>query len=276
MRALIQFLQKHHLLLLFLVLEGIAVLMLVRHNYIQRIAIVKTTDIVSGSIYTQISRWRDYLHLREQNLQLQSENAELRNMLQSAFYIADTTRFHYLDSIKQRRYAYIPARVTNNVINRQHNFLTLDRGRNVGIAEGMAVIGPDGIVGIVYGVSSRHATVMPVINRNFRVSAKFKKNDYFGSLRWDGNSHRHATLSEISLHVPVSMGDTLVVSGFSSSFPEGITVGTVSNVEQRDGSFYFIEVLLSTDFRRLRYVTVVDNLMRKEQEELEYQTINLQ
>ena len=272
MRSLIRFFQKHHMLFVFLLLEGSAGFLLFQNNYIQRIAFVKATNVVSGSIYERISNWRDYLHLREQNRQLQDENMKLRNMLSDAFYPADTSRIFYADTNKIRQYAYLPAKVVNNTVNKQFNFITLDRGRNTGVDENMAVIGADGIVGIVCGVSDHFAKVLPVINRDFRVSVKLKKNNYYGSLSWDGRSYRHATLSEISLHVPVAVGDTLVVSGFSGSFPEGITVGVVNRVEQKDGSFYTIEVLLATDFRKLHYVTVVEDLMKTEKQNLEQQT----
>jgi len=256
-------------------LEGIAVYLLFQNNYIQRIAFVKATDVVSGSIYRQISSWRDYLILREQNRQLQDENTQLRNMLQGAFYVVDTSRIFHTDLNVHRRYAHLPAKVIKKSVNRQMNFLTIDRGRKGGIDENMAVIGPDGIVGIVYGVSEHFATVMPVINRNFRVSVKFSKNNHFGSLSWDGRSYRHATLNEVSLHVPVSVGDTLVVAGFSGSFPEGIPVGVVSSVEPKDGSFFNIEVLLATDFRKLHFVTVVEDLMQEEQLTLEQLTLDM-
>jgi cell shape-determining protein MreC len=49
-------------------------------------------------------------------------------------------------------------------------------------------------------------------------------------------------------------------------------VGIVDNVEQKDGSFYTIDVLLATDFRKLHYVTVVEDLMKTERRELEQQT----
>jgi len=273
MRSLIRFFQKHHMLFVFLLLEGLAGFLLLQNNYIQRIAFVKATNVVSGSIYEQISNWRDYLHLREQNRQLINENAKLRSMLPDAFYAADTSRMYHTNNIRQ--YAYLPAKVVNNTVNRQFNFIMLDRGKNEGVAEDMAVIGPEGIVGIVYGVSNHHAKVLSVINRDFRVSVKLKKNNYYGSLSWDGRSYRHATLNEISLHVPVAVGDTLVVSGFSGSFPEGIPVGVVSKVEQKDGSFYTIEVLLATDFRKLHYVTVVEDLMKTEKQNLEQQTSDM-
>ena len=250
--------------------------MLFQNNYIQRIAFVKATNKVSGSIYEQISKWQDYLHLREQNRMLLDENTKLRSMLPEAFYSTDTSRVFFPEPAgKQRRYTYLPARVINNSVVKQYNYITLDRGRDEGVEEGMAVVCPEGIVGIVYGVSEHFARVLPVINRNFRVSAKFKKNNYFGSLSWNGRSYRHTILNEIPLHVPVSKGDTIVVSGYSDSFPEGIPVGVVDRIEQKDGSFYTIEVLLATDFRKLYSVAVVDDRMKTDIQNLENQTSNM-
>jgi len=264
------------MLFVFLILEGIAGFMLFKNNYIQRIAFVKATNVVSGSVYERISIWRDYLYLREQNRQLQDENIQLRNILPETFYTKDISRIFHADSNKYRRYVYLPAKVVNNTVNKQSNFVTLDRGKNGGIAESMAVIGPEGIVGIVYGVSEHFATVMSVLNRDFKVSAKFKKNNYFGSLSWEGRSYRHATLSEIPLHAPVSVGDTVVVSGFSGSFPEGVPVGMVDKIEQKDGSFFTIDVLLATDFRKLHFVTVVEDMMKTEKQEVEQQISDMQ
>ena len=276
MRSLIRFFQRHRILFFFILLEGIAVMILFQNNYIQRITFVKASNIVSGNIHEQISNWRDYLYLREQNRLLLNENAKLRNMLPEAISLTDTSRIFSADSVgKLIRYAYLPAKVIDNSVNKQYNLMMIDRGNDKGIDEGMAVIGPEGIVGIVSGVTEHFARVLPVINRNFRVSAKFKKNNYYGSLSWDGRSYRHATLNEIPLHVPVSKGDTIVVSGYSDSFPEGVPVGIVDNVNQKDGSFYTIEILLATDFRKLFFVTVVDDQMKKEKQYLENQTSNM-
>ena len=274
MLSLIRFFQKHRMLFLFIILEGLAIMMLFQNNYIQRNAMVKAANMVSGSIYGQISKWRDYMYLREQNRMLLDENMKLKNLLPEAYYMADTSRIFNHDPAgnQQRRYAYLPAKVIDNSVTKQFNLIMLDRGREEGIEEGMAVICSEGIVGFVYGVSGHFSQVLPVINRHFRVSAKLKKNNYFGSLSWNGRSYRHATLNEISLHIPVSKGDTIVVSGYSDSFPEGIPVGIVDKVDQKDGSFYTIDVLLTTDFRKLYYVTVVDDQMKKEKQHLETQT----
>ena len=274
MHSLFRFLQKHLMLYLFLTMEGMAIFLLVQNNYIQRIAFARATSSISGSIHERISIWRDYLHLRKQNLQLLDENTKLRNMLPGSFYMVDSSRTFYADSGRHRLYAYLSAKVIHNTINKQFNFVTIDRGSKGGVTENMAVICPEGIVGIVSKVSENFALVMPVINRDFRVSVKFKKNHHFGSLSWNGRSYRHATLNEIGLHVPVAKGDTLVVSGYSGSFPEEIPVGVVHKLEQKDGSFYVIDVLLSTDYSKLHFVTVVENQMKREQQILEQEISN--
>jgi rod shape-determining protein MreC len=145
----------------------------------------------------------------------------------------------------------------------------LDKGKQQQVESGMPVICPDGIVGIVDNVSEHFSTVLPIINRNFRLSVKFRKNDFYGSLQWNGKSYRHAELNEIPLHVPVSVGDTLVVTSYSSSFPEGAPVGTVSKFSKKDGNFHIIEVLLFTDYRKLYRVSLIRNYLQDEQSMLE-------
>jgi rod shape-determining protein MreC len=133
----------------------------------------------------------------------------------------------------------------------------------------MAVIAPDGVVGVVYATSGNYATVIPMINRNFRLSAKILKNGYFGSLSWAGSGYRKAILEEIPFHVEIEPGDSIVTSGYSAIFPEGIGVGTIAGFEVREGNFYTIEVDIAVDYKNLLYVNVIRNLRGEEQRQLE-------
>jgi rod shape-determining protein MreC len=110
---------------------------------------------------------------------------------------------------------------------------------------------------------------MPVLNRNFRLSAKIKKNNYFGSLVWPGESPDEAVLMDIPYHVRLEIGDTIVTSGYSAIFPEGLTVGTISDFNRLEGNFYRINVRLAVDFKNLDYVYLIDNLLYDEQVTLE-------
>jgi len=133
----------------------------------------------------------------------------------------------------------------------------------------MGVIGPQGIVGIVLESSDNYSTVIPVINRDFRLSVKISKNNFVGILSWEGMSHRVASLNEIPFHADVAIGDSIVTSGYSAVFPEGLFVGNVKEVEQQEGNFYIIRIQLGTDFQKLFHVNVINNFNREEQVELE-------
>ena len=59
-------------------------------------------------------------------------------------------------------------------------------------------------------------------------------------------------------------------TGFSSSFPEGIMIGTIADYSIGSGSnFYKIEVTLAADFRSLVEVALVENKHRSEIKQLE-------
>jgi rod shape-determining protein MreC len=212
-----------------------------------------------------MSNIRDYLNLHQENRKLAEENAMLYNNLTSSYTIKDFRS----DSVARRIYRYLPARVINNSVNKQFNYITLDRGSEAGIQADMAVISTDGIVGIVKSVSENYSSVLSVLNRDFTVSAKIRKNGYFGPLTWSGSSSYYATLVDIPHHVKISEGDTIVTSGFGGVFPEGYLIGTINDFKLKGGNYYEIKVRLSNDFRKLNYVQVIRNYAKSEIDSLE-------
>jgi len=126
----------------------------------------------------------------------------------------------------------------------------------------MGVASATGVVGVVVGVSPRFSVAMSLLNADFRLSASIARNDYFGSLAWDGLSHRYATLSEIPHHVSITEGDTIVTSGYSAIFPAGLLIGTLTGEQERGGDFLSLKVKLSTVF-------LIGSLNREERQNLE-------
>lgn len=269
MRSLIRFILTYHFLLLFLILETLSLTLLFQYNPFQKAKFVSSSQRITGFVYSRIDQMNEYLSLRETNRQLAMENEKLNNILQRAYRSDEIFFYGEYDSVYQQHYFYTSARIINNSVNKQHNYLTLNKGSDAGIRPEMAVVAPDGIVGVVNGVSKRFSTVISLLNTDLRVSAKIKKNDAFGSLSWDGKSYREALLDEIPHHVTISTGDTIITSGFSTIYPEGIVIGTIKDFEVKGANFYTITVQLSTDFKSLTYVSVVSNLRKEEQEELE-------
>jgi rod shape-determining protein MreC len=67
----------------------------------------------------------------------------------------------------------------------------------------------------------------------------------------------------------VNVGDTIETTGYSAIFPEGVTIGVISDYEKPGSDFYTIKVQLKTDFKKLIYVDVVDYKLKEEFIELE-------
>jgi len=266
MRGLLWLLRKYNNVLVFILLETVALVMLSNHNSYQHSILINANREISGTLYKSFEGAREYLNLRKNNEILVRENARLRNKIERLeIAVNDSSGRDFMHG----SYFYSPARIVHSTHYKQFNYLTIDKGRKQGVTRDMAVISEEGIVGIVLESSANFATVLPVINRDFRLSVKIMKNDFVGILQWEGESHRIASLNEIPYHADVNRGDTIVTSGYSAVFPEGLFVGTVRDYTLENGNFYNITIDLGTDFQHLFYVNVIRNFNREEQVELE-------
>lgn len=275
MRNLFLFLVRYNAFFIFLLLEIIAFSWIVNKGGSgQQQVWISTSNSISGYFNERFSNVRKYWNLPEENLKLQKENAEIRAQLRREKYshVVDTSIVE--DEVYEQRYRYIPALVVNNSTNNQNNYLTLNRGSKHGIKPNSAVISSDGIVGIVLRTSPRYSTVLSLLHRDTRVSAMIKRNGFFGSLVWKPNNSSNAmTLDAIPRHADVVVNDTIITSGYSSIFPEGIMIGVIDTFRFEGGSnFYTIDVQLNTEMNKIRNVYVVDDYLKEEQLELEKET----
>jgi len=271
MRNLLNFLERYNNLIIFLILEGIAVYLLTTRHYYHNTRVVNGVRWFTYGIEERISNTRSYLRLHEINENLATENTALRNSINRLVRNNSPVFFSVSDTIYQQQYQYTTARLTDNSVNRQKNFFVINKGTRHGLEEDMAIIADGGAAGVIVGCSENFSVAMSVINLDFRLSARIRSNGYFGSLSWDGRDYRKATLSDIPQHVAVSVGDTIETTGYSAVFPEGVMVGTVIDFEKPGSDFYNITVSLKTDYRKLHFVDVVDNKKKKELIELEKQ-----
>lgn len=278
MRKLLEFLVSKRHWLLFILLEVISFVLIYRNNAYQRNIIFSSANVVSGHIASISGGVKSYMNLREinrdlfeRNSQLELEMLELQEELE--ILKADTASFQGSapDSTDQVfPFDFVMARVIYNSVSYISNYITIDKGAKDGISPDMGVVSDKGVVGLVSSVSENMAVVIPVLNPKFNLSCKVKGSNYFGSMTWNGRSIRYANLGQLPRHVEFFQGDTIVTSGFSSIFPSGIIVGTISSFEkEKDDNFFSLEVMLSTDFTSLANVRVIRNYRQKEQQKIE-------
>ncbi len=270
MRNLVVFIWKHYFFFLFLILETCCIYLLVQNSYYQRATFVNSSNRLTAGILQTSEDVKYYFNLKNENENLAKENAELRSHALESFLIIANDNHTINDTTFHQKYSYASAKVVNNSTNRRNNFITLDKGSNQGIKNNMAVITSTGVVGQVKDVSANFCTVMSLLHSKTTISAKIKKDGSYGPLSWDGENFAYATLNDIPTHVNLMPGDTIVTSAYSLTFPENIMIGTVESKERQSGKyFYTVKVKLSTDFKKLTYVYIVNNMFKNEQEELE-------
>jgi rod shape-determining protein MreC len=231
---------------------------------------------LTGRVSSRYSNVEYYFHLKKINESLAAQNEKLLNEIKSNYQGADTSlqivtdTAHKDTSGANLRYVWRGARVVNNSVGLQNNYITIHRGESQGVKKDMGVIGPNGIVGMVVNTSENFAVVMSMLNRQSSVSAKLKKSREIGKVQWDGRTPNYVTMINIPKNVQVAKGDSIVTSGYSLSFPPEVLIGTVSEIiDDKTSNFYTLMIKPATNFYNLEYVTVVDNLQKEEQQKLE-------
>jgi rod shape-determining protein MreC len=274
MERIFLFIYHYRAFFSFLLFELFCAWLIIENNQYQGSRYFNSANSFVASVNGFSKNLNDYFSLREVNQMLAEENTMLREQLEQRVQTAllpDTTGGK-LDSVVINRFDFISAKVVNNSVDRFTNFITINVGRTHGIESGMAVISPMGAVGKVKVASPHFSVVISLLNIDLMVSGVMKHTGHFGSIQWDGVDSEYTNFQFIPRHVNPIVGDTIVTSGYSGVFPEGIVVGTIAEVTLPKGApFYDIRVKLAQDFRKLSYVSVVKSNLLHELDSLEKQ-----
>lgn len=255
MYRLLLFLKRIYLLVLFLGLEGLALHYYAHSTAHTRANLLDTSSRIVGGVYGAFASVEDYFSLGRTNRVLEDRLQVLENEV-------SRLRLDYVDSLSSDfPLEYVVGRVVRNTTNKRENYLMVDRGSADGVERGMAVVSPDGfMVGYVEGVSERNSICVSVLNTGFTSSGMLATSGHFGSITWRGESPRMVRLSEVPDYAEVSRGDTIVTSGYSFAFPEGIGIGRVESIHPDAArASYEIDVRLGVDIAALRVVVLIKN-----------------
>jgi len=276
--------------------------MIAKSRNLQGLDIVSSSNAVVGFFYQKQNDIVYYFQLRRLNRELLLENARLNNEVASKRYIdtfsnsiakipvlplRDTSAVAQQtpdapDSlikkvgkpviVRYSEYNYIPARVLKNSIsNDKVNYITLNRGSKDGIKNDMAVVTGNGIVGRIANVSENYATAVSVLSDR-KVSVRLGDGTS-GFIYWVPGNPSIVNMDRIPIMQPVKRGDS-IFSTSDSYFPVNIFIGRVSKIDTMKASNNKrLSIKLSTNFRNLQYVYVVDDGMAAERKSLERKQI---
>ena len=270
MRNLLDFLLKNSKWFLFILYVVISCWLLFSKTPYQHHVYLTSASKVCAFVYGTASGVTEYFNLHDINEDLQIRNASLeQEVIELRHRLRVFNDEAYADSLANdslmSQFKFVIAHVISNSVSRPNNYITLDKGSLDGVKPEMGVVDQNGVVGIVNVVGDHSSRVISVLNPKMRLSCKVKGSEYFGTLVWDGKNADEAVLEEMPRHERFAKGDTIVTSGYSAVFPEGIPVGTIlSHPKEHDDNFYALRIKPFTDFNTLSTVRVIENLMKDE------------
>lgn len=260
MGKFIIFLRKIYVFALFILLELAAFSYFYKSSIYTNAKLMNASNIFFGGVYNSFSDIRSYFMLKDENNQLLNRISELQNKIETYEHrllsVNDSIGFIPNDSLGNT-YIYRNARIVKNSTNKQQNYIIIDKGSKHGIEKDMALTNNNSIVGYVLNTSENFSTCISLLNNNFKTSGMGLKEDYYGSLIWDGTSYEYATLIEIPKYAVINEGDTITTTSISSRFPANIMIGTIDSYKLVNGVYYEAKIKLSTPFGKLHYVDVI-------------------
>jgi rod shape-determining protein MreC len=223
----------------------------------------KAVDKIADPIGDWFDGVTDGTSLKRENEELRARVGELEDERRTAeAAIAENEELRQLlDQPINSEIERVTARVINGSPGNFEDTITLDKGREAGIAKDMPVIGPDGLVGKVLDAGQGWSKVRLLIDPDSSVAvhvlARDGQQQIGGSAqgRGEGNPLR-ADLDEGG---DIAIGDEVVTSGLDNSvFPANLNVGEVVSIdEQPTGLEPVVRIDPYTDFGGLEYVTVL-------------------
>jgi rod shape-determining protein MreC len=245
----------------------LSIYLIIHYSNYHHAAFGNFANQLTGKVNDQYSRVDNYFRLKKTNDSLVKANEALYNKLKINFELPDSVSKTMIDSISTdslnqfRKYTYLRARVVSNAVSAQNNYIVLSGGKNRQLHEGMGIVDiNNAVVGIITEVSNDYAIVMSLLHKDSHLSGKLLKGGEIGTLNWDGKEPNIITLMNIPKSAKVVTGDTIITSGYSTSFPKGMIIGTVTGVYTETSSNNFrIKFKTAANFYSLQYVYAIDN-----------------
>jgi rod shape-determining protein MreC len=276
LRNIFLFIRKFFNFFFFLVMQITALYMLFHYNDFHEAAFMGVANDITGKISKRYNNVEYYFHLKKTNESLVQENAMLRNLLKQDFEVADTSASLRMDSIPydttgaRRKYYYRDAKVVNRYLIFPNNYFTLHRGEKQGVRKDMGVISPDGVMGVVVNTGDNYSVVMSLLHLQSRISGRVKKSGETGQVYWDGKTPSTIFINNLPKSVPIAKGDSIVTSQYGTYFPQGILIGTVTEIlNDKSSNFYTLKLKPATNFSSVEHALVIENLQADEQKKLE-------
>lgn len=174
----------------------------------------------------------DLINIKKQNNDLTSRNIELESRLERMTELAgENNRLRALLSFKEKtKMSLIAAQIVGRDLLIDHNTVSLNKGTNDGVKDGMAVITTNGVLGYIYKSDALSSHVMLLTDRYSVVDAVVQRTRSHGLVEGKSQNSSTLTLKYVENSDDIRVGDLVVTGGLDNIFPKGFPIAMVSNV----------------------------------------------
>jgi rod shape-determining protein MreC len=134
-------------------------------------------------------------------------------------------------------FTLIPAHIIARDNTTWWNTVTIDRGSENGLAEDMAIVTADGLVGKLTAVAKNSAVILLVTDEGLRVSVNIEGADQQGIVSGTpslGRGRPELRIRFLSKLADIKPGQKVVTAGTGGVFPSGVVLGTVKQFTVRE------------------------------------------
>lgn len=154
--------------------------------------------------------------------------------------------------------------INATVINRNAAYwseeLTIDKGSNNNVEEGMAVIDCNGLIGRIIKVSF-NTSIVKLITSNSndnKISVKLWSGDNVINKVLEQDANNNLIISGIDNNLSININDLITTSGLSDIYPSGIAIGRIEKIEDdKFGISKKAYIRHIGDFDNIRFVSVL-------------------
>lgn len=209
--------------------------------------------------------WLNYValrHVRQQNLELQKQIAQLR--VERAALAEDALAGQRLSTLLHFQQRFVSRTVVAQVVgtsgSEQSRLLILDKGWKDGLQPGMPVMTPEGVVGKLRDVFASTSQLLLLTDATSGAGVMFQTTRTRGVLR--GTSEGRLQIGTLAADPQIKPGEIVLTSGGDQVFPRGLPVGTVESIapDPRQPPYVKLTLRPAASLTRLDEVFVITAL----------------
>ena len=222
--------------------------------------------VVGTGVGTVLATWSGYVDLRHvyrENQDLRGRVATLEMELQrQQDRVREADRLREIADVKPvLPFETLLAQVIATDGVPWYRTVTLNRGKEDGVALNAPVISATGVVGRVIATGPHAAKVQLLLDHESGLGVRIERSRITGVVSGQAGFADHVgnllAMKFVPVLADVVVGDVVVTSGLDRMFPKGLMVGRVQSVKSGSGLFKEILVAPSAHFERLEELMVI-------------------